>query len=54
MDTEPLRLGKIKARLAQLYVEQGQATANSDVRRLAELQTEIKVLIRERADILSL
>jgi hypothetical protein len=51
MDKKPSRLDKIKARLAQLYMEQGQAIAKSDVRRAAELQTEIKALMRERADI---
>jgi hypothetical protein len=53
MDThrDTLRLDEIKARLAQLYLEEEEATAKSDLRRVAELQTEINALNRERAGI---
>jgi hypothetical protein len=54
MDTKPLRLAEIKARLEKLYVEQWEATAKSDLRRAAELQSEIKALNRERADIVGM
>jgi hypothetical protein len=47
---KPSRLDEIKGRLALLYVELGQATAKGDVRRVAELQSQIKALIRERAN----
>lgn len=50
-DTNSLRLDEIKARLAQLYLEEEEATAKSDLRRVAELQTEINILNRERAGI---
>jgi hypothetical protein len=51
MDTnkEPTPLDEIKARLARLYMEVGQATAKGDLRRVVELQAQIKVLMRERA-----
>jgi hypothetical protein len=54
MDTKPLRLAEIKARLEKLYLEQGEATAKSDLRRVAELQAAIKALNRERADIVGM
>jgi hypothetical protein len=54
MDTKPLRLAEIKARLAKLYLEQEEASSKSDLRRMAELQNEIKVLNRERADIVGM
>jgi hypothetical protein len=51
MDTnkEPTLFDKIKARLALLYIELGQATAKGDLRHVVELQAQIKVLMRERA-----
>jgi hypothetical protein len=51
MDTDTLRLDEIKARLARLYLEEEEATAKGDLRRVAELQTEINALSRERAGI---
>ena len=51
MDTDTLRLDEIKARLARLYLEEEEATAKGDLRRVAELQTEINALNRERAGI---
>jgi hypothetical protein len=47
MDTknEPSPLDKIKARLAALYLEVGQATAKGDLRHVVELQAQIKVVI---------
>ena len=48
MEKEPSRLDEIRARLALLYGELGQVTDKRDVRRVAELQTEIKALLREQ------
>lgn len=49
---DPTPLEKIKARLAMLYMEVGKATAKGDLRRVVELQAEIKILMRERVSML--
>ena len=55
MNTRPTaRLDEIKARLALLYAEQGNATVKIGARQAAELQAEIKALNRERAGIVEM
>ena len=52
--TLPARLDEIKARLTQLYAEQGNATVKIGARQAAQLQAEIKALNRERARIVGI